>query len=70
MTQLVTARFDTAEQLDAALFELRRSGAVCHTGTLSPEMFPAAATLHVAVRPENAVLARAILRRSGGAIIP
>ena len=70
MTHLVAARFDTAEQLDAALFELRRSGAVCHTGTLSPPPFYSPPTLHVAVRPENAVLARAILRRSGGAIIP
>ena len=69
-TQSVAARFETREAMDAALFELRRSGAVCHTGTLSPGTFPAAATLHVTVRPENAVLARAILRRSGGAIIP
>ncbi len=69
MTQSVTARFDTAEQLDAALFELRRSGAVCHTGALAaPWVSPT--TLHLAVRPENAVLARVILRRAGGAIIP
>ncbi|MBQ3276075.1 MAG: hypothetical protein IJH47_03330 [Oscillospiraceae bacterium] len=68
-TTSVTARFDTAEQLDAALFELRRSGAVCHTGALSPP-YLSPPTLHVAVRPENAVLTRAILRRSGGAIIP
>ena len=66
----VTASFPSPEHLDAALFELRRSGAVCHTGTLVPPPFAANPTLHVTVRPEDAVLARAILRRSGGAIIP
>ncbi len=64
----VTASFPSPEHLDAALFELRRSGAVCHTGTLAPPPFAANPTLHVTVRPEDAVLARVIVRRAGGQI--
>ena len=33
-TQQLTARFPTGDEMNAALADLRRSGAVCHTGAI------------------------------------
>ena len=63
----ITARFSSPEELSAALSELRRSGAVCHIGTL-PAGELRAPTVHLTVRADDRSLARAILRRSGGEV--
>ena len=55
-TANVAARFDSPEALETALSDLRRLGAVRCAGALG-------------LRPGDASLARAILRRAGGAIL-
>ena len=65
----VTARFRSAEELEAALCDLRRLGAVRCTGALEPVVGNAPPVVHVSVRPGDASLARAILCRAGGAIL-
>ena len=65
-TQQITAHFDSSEQVNAALSDLRRAGAVCHTGTLPYQGTGGSPTLHLSVRPADALLARDIIRRSGG----
>ena len=65
--QQITARFRCGEDIDNALFELRRSGAVCHAPSL-PTTGVRCPTLRLAVRAEDASLARAVIRRSGGII--
>ena len=63
----LTARFDSAETLDAALSDLRRLGALrCREELAAP--VKGGATLHITVRSADASMARAILRRSGGII--
>lgn len=66
----VAARFDSPEALEAALCDLRRLGAVRCAGALGLRPGGAPAVLRVSVRPGNASLARAILRRAGGSILP
>ena len=66
MTERITVRFGSGEALEAALAELRRSGAV----SPGPELFAPAgvATVHFSVRPADACRVRAIVRRAGGRI--
>lgn len=65
----VTARFSSAESLESALCDLRRLGAVHCAGALGLRPGTVPAVLHVSVRAADVSLARAILRRSGGAIL-
>ena len=69
MKESITARFPSSDALETALADLRRSGAVCHTGGLVWR-FGSAATVHFTVRPADACAARAIVRRAGGRISP
>lgn len=64
----ISARFASPEALEAALWDLRRLGAVCCSPGLAGGT-PAGSTLHVTVRPGDASMARAILRRAGGVIL-
>ena len=66
----VSARFGSAEQLETALSDLHRLEAVRCAGALGFRPVGLPAVLHVSVRPSDASLARAILRRAGGAILP
>ena len=65
----VTARFGDPEALETALCDLRRLGAVRCSGALGLRAGETPSVLHVSVRPDDASLARAILRRAGGAIL-
>ena len=65
----LSARFPDADALDAALGDLRRLGAVRCGETLSPPAASGGATLYVTVRPRDAAMARAVVRRAGGRII-
>jgi len=67
MTSRIIARFPGVEELDAALSDLRRCGAVVHTGSLL-WLGAAPPTLHLTVRPVDACMARAIVRRAGGTL--
>ncbi len=69
MQERITARFPSSDALESALADLRRSGAVCHTGSL---VWPvgAAPTVHFTVRAADACAARAIVRRAGGRLSP
>lgn len=69
MRERITARFPSSDALEAALADLRRSGAVCHTGSLA---WPreAASTVHFTVHSADACLARTIVRRAGGRLSP
>ena len=68
-TANVAARFDSPEALETALSDLRRLGAVRCAGALGLRPGEAPAVLHISVRPGDVSLARAILRRAGGAIL-
>ncbi len=68
MNQHITARFDSGDQINTALWNLRRAGAVCHTGTLPYAPSASSATLHLMVRGTDASLARTIIRQSGGRV--
>ena len=62
----VSARFPDGEALDGALGALRRLGALrCRE---SPPTLRGAATLHITIRPGDASMARAVIRRAGGVI--
>ena len=67
MSEQITARFSSGDALDGVLFELRRSGAVWHAPRL-PYTSPRSPTLRIAVRAEDAALARAVIRRGGGTL--
>ena len=62
------ARFETGEELADTLTELRRSGALCHTGKLPYPPGGVSPTLYLSVRPEDAALAVSIIRRCGGRV--
>lgn len=66
--QAITARFASPEALEAALWDLRRLGAVCRGSQLAGDG-AAGSTLHITVRPDDASMARAILRRAGGTLL-
>ena len=68
LSKAITARFPSAEELESALWDLRRFGAVRCTPSLHGVLLERP-TLHVTVRPEDMSLARAVLRRAGGTII-
>lgn len=68
MYESIHARFDSREPLGEVLYEMRRSGATHHVGTV-PMPAGGAFELRLSVREENASLARAIIRRSGGVIV-
>ncbi len=65
----VSARFDCREGLESALWDLRRLGAVRCQGTVAVPPGQATETVHLSVPPDNASMARAILRRAGGTIL-
>ena len=68
LSKSITARFPSADALDTAMWDLRRLGALRCWPTLQGTT-QARPTLHVSVRPGDASMARAILRRAGGTII-
>ena len=68
LSKAITARFPSADALEAALWDLRRLGAVGCTPTLQGAVWEKP-TLHVTVRPGDASMARAILLRAGGTIL-
>ncbi len=49
-TQQLTARFPTGEEMNAALADLRRSGAVCHTGAIPYDGMGPSPVLRFSVR--------------------
>ena len=63
----ITARFPTGEALDAALWDLRRLGAVGCMPTLAAALDRP--TLHVTAKPGDASMVRAVVRRAGGVIL-
>ena len=65
----VKARFGSAEELERAMSDLRRLGAVRCAGPAGEWMMRAPSVVHVSVPPPDAALARAILRRAGGTIL-
>ena len=65
----VAARFGSREELETALCDLRRLGAVHCFGAMKVPSWTTAPVLHVSVRPGDESLARAILRRAGGAVL-
>ena len=69
MPCIIEARFGSAEELETALSDLRRLGAVRCSGALGLRMGESPSVLHVSVRTDDASLARAIVRRAGGAIL-
>ena len=64
----LSARFRDGEALCAALGDLRRLGAVRCREELGAAPGSGGAVLHLTVRPADASMARAILRRAGGTI--
>jgi len=64
----VSARFPDGEALDGALGDLRRLGALRCRDRESPPTLRGAATLHITIRPGDASMARAVIRRAGGVI--
>ena len=67
-TTHLEARFETGEALADTLTELRRSGALCHTGKLPYPAHSANPTLYLSARPEDSALAVSIIRRCGGRV--
>ena len=67
-TQQLTARFPTGEEMNAALADLRRSGAVCHTGAIPYDGFGSSPVLRFSVREADLCLAKAIIRHAGGRV--
>lgn len=67
-TQQLTARFSTGDEVNAALADLRRSGAVCHTGAIPYDGLGAYPVLRFTVRENDLCLAKAIIRRAGGRV--
>ena len=65
----LTAQFRSGEDLEAALCDLRRMGAVHCSGAFSPGECCGTPTLRVTVRRDDASMARAVLRRAGGVIL-
>ena len=49
-TQQLTARFPTGDEMNAALADLRRSGAVCHTGAIPYDGLGPSPVLRFSVR--------------------
>ena len=68
MTEEIAARFDGREQLCEAVFEMRRTGTMAHTGDI-PAALRGRPELHMTVPTASASRARAIIRRVGGQII-
>lgn len=67
-SEQITAHFSSGEELTAALSELRRSGAVYHTGSLPYRGDMRSPTIHFTVRQTDGCMARAIIRRAGGTV--
>ena len=67
-TQQLTARFPTGEEMNAALADLRRSGAVCHTGAIPYDGMGPSPVLRFSVREADLCLAKAIIRHAGGRV--
>ena len=65
----VAPRFGSRDDLAAALCDLRRLGAVHCFGAMKVPSWTVSPVLHVSVRPGDESLARAILRRAGGAVL-
>lgn len=65
-TQQLTARFPGGDEMNAALADLRRSGVMCHTGTLPCAGLGPAPVLRISVRENDLSLAKAIVRHAGG----
>lgn|GEM_PF-982390 len=65
----LTASFRSGEDLETALSDLRRLGAVRCAGSLVRPGESAAPTLRITVRRDDASMARAVLRRAGGVIL-
>ena len=57
-TQQLTARFPTGDEMNAALADLRRSGAVCHTGAIPYDGIGPSPVLRFSVREADLCLAR------------
>ena len=66
----VSARFCCREELESALSDLRRLGAVHCAGSARSPAGGAPGVVHVSVAAANASMARAILRRAGGELLP
>lgn len=64
----LSARFGDGEALERALSDLRRLGAL-RCPEAERTAWNGAATMHVTLRPEDASMARAIVRRAGGVIL-
>ena len=62
-TQQLTARFPTGDEMNAALADLRRSGAVCHTGAIPYDGIGPSPVLRFSVREADLCLAKAITAR-------
>ena len=67
-TQQLKARFPTGEEMNAALADLRRSGAVCHTGAIPYDGIGPSPVLRFSVREADLCLAKAIIRHAGGRV--
>ena len=67
-TQQLTARFPTGEEMNAALADLRRSGAVCHAGAAAYDGRGPSPVLRFSVREADLFLAKAIIRYGGGRV--
>ena len=65
----LSARFPDGEALSGALSDLRRLGAVRCRDQLYCAPYSGAATLHITIRPRDASMARAIVRRAGGKLL-
>ena len=67
-TQQLTARFPTGDEMNAALADLRRSGAVCHTGAIPYDGLGPSPVLRFSVRESDLCLSKAIIRHAGGRV--
>ena len=65
----VSARFECREELETALCDLRRLGAVHCPPALWDQPGRTPETVHLSVPAAEASMARAILRRAGGTIL-
>ncbi len=65
----VSARFECREELESALWDLRRLGAMRCQGIVDAPAGRTPETVHLSVPSANASMVRAILRRAGGTIL-
>ena len=69
LSQGVTARFSTPEEMEKALCDLRRLGAVSCLPTLETGRWKGPGVLHFTVSPARLSMARAVVIRAGGKLI-